>query len=162
MMIDKIERFSREKESTPSFIGRITYSDDLILPVRAYVSDADLEKAFTNSDPLVQARDHLIKMMENYKPLISKGDFVISSIWGEENKKMVGLFLYMEAQDNWPSNCDIIPFIFDGREYAPWKNYTCEDTTMILGEEGKHRRTTPGLEFYMENAPHIPGLKIIG
>ncbi len=90
--------------------------------------------------------------------------FVIGVLWGDRRDKVLDLFGYSDIDPSsrgeaWKSsNPDVELWVVREGDWVS-EGRTCEDTAIILGREGEHRRRTEGLVEFLETSPHLGNLE---
>ena len=159
----RIELIKQVEKNDPNFKAVLTYAGDVIPPFRAYLHGAGIEAFSKDPLPEIAAKDHLFDVLHSNSHLLEGVDFMIAALWGNEGKKIVDLFRYADVVSDWndnPGNPDFLePLVFKNGFYIPSARVrTCEDSIIVLGAEGKHRRKSRDMEQYMALSPDIEGI----
>lgn len=153
-------------EKSP-FKARINFPDRLP-PIRAYIHSAGVGNVFGSE---ISAKEYFMEQLGSYLEGNFRGyDFAIAVIWAsvgpstvnsrpQTNYRSIDIFGFSGLRDNWLGNPDISNFVMTNGIFKPLEKptdvTTCGDTLILLGKEEEYRRTTPNLEFYMNNPPNI-------
>lgn len=138
------------------FVARLNFSIE-VPRIRSYVHEAGISEAYGSKDPVLEARNHLLEILERNREKLRVFNYVLAAIWGDNGTKFIDFFGY-NGINRWPGNPDVSAFVSRNGIYVPQTQTTCGDTLIVLGEEEKHRRTRSSLDDYMNNPPYIPNL----
>jgi len=109
-----------------------------------------------------ERKDSIEKHLEaiyhkNHKHLHS-GEFHIAFVWSDDEDIMSDIWIF-ENLAVWKANPTVDAQNFRGLDFEEGYGVTAGDELMILGKEEEFRRTTPGLEQYLDiERPAIPKL----
>ena len=159
----RIERLKAVGEHAPNFKFRFTYVSGPMPPFRAYLHGAGIETFAESQVTELAAKEHLLETLDVNNKLLEDAVFLLAAIWCKEGDQMIDLFRYADVVPDWkenPGNPDFLdPLVFKNGVYQPdAKVRTCEDTIIVLGAEGKHRRKSKNLTDYMKRPPDNEGL----
>ena len=149
--------------SEAPFKARIHFAD-VSHPGRAYIHRAGLSDVFGSESA---ARNYFKEQYEFYlKEILRDYDFTIAVLWGSVGSQVkyrnIDVFGFHGLSGKWPGNPDISNFVFSNGIFKPLEKptdvTTCGDTLILLGKEEEYRRTTSGLDVYMNNHPSLDGL----
>ncbi len=147
------------------FKARIHFAD-VSSPGRAYIHRAGLNEVFGSESA---ARNYFKQQYELYlKKNFEKYDFTIAVLWGAKgqqvNYRNIDVFGFHGLNRKWPGNPDVSNFVLSNGIFKPLEKptdvTTCGDTLILLGKEEEYRRTTSGLDVYMNNPPSLDGLLV--
>jgi hypothetical protein len=161
-MVERLDELLRTSEPGPDFVARMTYLRWPLPPTRAYIHDKAYSADGCTPSTIVSCLDkHLQNALARNHKLLIGACFLLAAIWGDNGAKMIDLFKYSDIR-KWPGNPDVSAFVFKNGVYIPKRReITCGDTLIMLGYEERKRRHSENLEKYMENPPHIEGLRIL-
>ncbi|MBI4895686.1 MAG: hypothetical protein HY831_04300 [Candidatus Aenigmarchaeota archaeon] len=134
------------------FSGRATGDN---APGRGYFHTSGFSEVFGGN---VDAQDsYAVQALRESLSLLRDTNYFLAVIWGDVDKgdKVMDLFTYNGAHP-WPGNPEISAYVLRNGVYVPEdRSVTCEDTLIILGKEGEHRRQTRSLDDYISSPPVI-------
>ena len=150
-----IELFDSDRnEATPGFEARGNWPDRSL---RGYVHKIGLMSAYGGNK--VCALEHLEDVYAgNPEVGATPHDYALALVWVDKKDRMVDLFLYSDVDKSdapkiWaganPSKKVIV--IRNADTQSEWK--LCEDSDILLGEDGWHRRHTSNFSEYMNQPP---------
>ena len=148
-------------KETP-FKGIIHFAD-VSPPGRAYIHRAGLKEVFGSESA---ARNYFKQEYDStVKHYSEKYDFVIAVLWGSFSHikhRNIDVFGFHGLNGKWPGNPDVSNFVMVNGIFQPLEKptdiTTCGDTLILLGKEEEYRRTTSGLDVYMNIPPTLEGL----
>ena len=119
---------------------------------RAYVHEVGFHEAFEGNVEHVRA--YLFEVLRGQQRLEGT-QFVLAAIWGNKRRdKVTDLFAYSDIRE-WPGNPTIDTYNIKNGLWLPTSSKTCGDALIVLGEEERHRRTTPNLTAYLKTGPDM-------
>lgn len=129
-------------------------------PTRLYFHGSCFEGAYGNYKSAIR---HFLHTVEENEDLFFRTDYLLSIMWGNSSKKMIDFFSYSGLDKKWKENPEVFSYVTENGIYLPEeRNISCGDGLIILGEEENFRRFTKNLDDYLNRAPQIGGLIIIG
>lgn len=143
------------------FIARIS-GPDWKIPVRAYLHSSGIEAFGSNSktDQALSAADYMgWRVLGDcaHPPsgkLFEPAKYLLVALYGSKGEKVAEVFGYGDYE-GWPGNPTKYRWTFRNSFYTPCDEDGCEDTDIVLCEEGKYRRRTPDLKTFMESPPNV-------
>lgn len=129
------------------------------IPARAWLHQNGMEEVYGNWHEA--ARYFQGTMREN--SALFKKDFpdvrwVIAGVWADTDDgrkdKCIDCFVF-HSPEEWPRNIESQTYVFRNGVFQPEARGTCEDTYMILGEEGRYRRECRDLKQYMASSTNM-------
>ena len=149
-------------------IARYSHKGDghLLTPGRIYLhrTGSEVFNGDGMSSPIKNAALYAQNVLKVRLCTMRDYAYFLGVLWGEGREKVLDLFGYeiMEpssAKEAWQkSNPDVDLWVIRGGEWIS-ENRTCEDTTIILGREGEHRRRTAGLAEFINTFPDLGSLE---
>ena len=159
-----------------NFYAMINMPGELV-PVRAYVHNTgrDVWNMVGDGDEIKDIRFQLQGMLQCARHKIPKFDYILAIMWGDLDPKattcaggyrMIDCFGYSGVPKDpaeWPGNPDVENWmekegLLVRKNKITLGGTTCEDSVIVLGEEGKHRRRCSNIREYVITPPHIKGL----
>jgi len=139
-------------------------NENLPTPGRLYLQrTSDVFNGSTSSpikNAALYAQDVLTRRSSTMRDFV----YFIGILWGKERVKALDLFGYKDIDpkstgEPWQrSNPDIGLWVIKNGVWVS-EGGSCEDSVIILGREGEHRRKTSGLAEFIETFPNLRDLE---
>lgn len=137
-----------------AFYARIIF-DNIRPPMKVYVHDAGHE-AFSSA---WGAKEHMVKIIDTWDERFFDVNYVLAALWAKAHTKIAEVFCY-KGIETWPGNPEVFSYVFkNGKLWTRERNIEDEDTTIMRGMEGMHRRETKNLAEYIATHPHLGKLE---
>jgi hypothetical protein len=152
------------------FLYRINHPDNKVnetpLPFRGYVIDYGFDAAYKSE--IGNATKLLQRVMRRSGPAwTAEGmDFMLAVFWGDPEGHMGGPAQVMDlygyslnwefaSLDDGPGNPDVKPYVLKNGVWQCSRPTFCEDSFIMLGREGEHRRRSDCLVDAMRTWPNL-------
>lgn len=156
------------------FLYRLNHPDNKVgeepLPFRGYVIDYGFDESFESD--VGRATELLQRVMRRSGPawVAANTDFMLGVFWGDPEchlggpAKVMDLYGYSLNLESvgpldGPGNPDVKPYVLKNGVWQCSRPTFCEDSFIMLGQEGRHRRQCEDLETAMRTWPDLGDLE---
>ena len=139
------------------FVGSVRLSTPK--PTILYMHETGYTEAFGDGRRgMNEGIRHTENILVANKQMVDPATYILAALWGDKGKRVAELWGYGEFKD-WSENPTLLrTWVFKDGVYVPEpQSIGCEDTTIVFGAEGKHRRTCKGgLREFISRHPELP------